>query len=171
MLVFIISSHFHKKPLCYWDNNAAPVRFYEIHVRATDYSSNWGSAKSYVIVLPRGYRDTFQSLPGFGSLPSLFIDMVTAQPPQNQIVTTERTWINSGDPLPLPALPEQGTIWYVRNQDLKCVANCTESGVSELCGGIVHDLHVRDVFASPQECCSKKLDWMVNKCFASSMNY
>ena len=81
----------HDKILCDWDPNTAPVRFYEIEVKVTDFAGNHKSTQASVIVLQEGYRQILNRHPNFGTQ-SFFLDAVKRTPPQNIIGTYQFHW-------------------------------------------------------------------------------
>jgi len=59
-------------------------------------------------------------------------------------------------------------LWYVSDEDDKCVRDCTE-GQGATCGGLVH-LGSNDLFTKPRNCCETKLPWVFSDfCEADSL--
>lgn len=54
--------------------------------------------------------------------------------------------------------------WYVDYKAMTCVKSC-ESGESADCGGVANPWNYR--FDSKEECCEKKLWWLVSSCLAN----
>ena len=85
----------HDKPLCKWDDETSPFRFYNIEVMATDYAGNVGQATVTVIILEQGYKDDLRRFGSAFDSTSFFIDFARLTPPQYVISTKELLWDTS----------------------------------------------------------------------------
>ena len=94
--------HFHSKPLCEWDEETSPFRFYNIEVEATDYAGNIGQATATAIILEQGYKDDFRRFGDEFDSTTFFIDFTRVNPPQNVIRTKELLW-DTSLPISLPS--------------------------------------------------------------------
>jgi len=85
------------EPMCDWDDDTAPFRFYEIDVIVTDNAHNVGNAKATVIILPKTLTEpsTMESNESRAlmSTNSFFIDMLDGTTPQNVIQLEDTLWV------------------------------------------------------------------------------